>query len=251
MHRYRLLRRLLCALMTGGLLLPTIGIAQFEGIIDMKVSMSDGDSLHAATYRMHVQKDKMAATLEGGAQGMQGGSFIFRGDRKLLWIVNDEQKSYLEVSLKDVDTASAGEETPERGKLERTGKTKTILAYLCEEFVVHGEAEVIQIWATTKLGNVYEGLMKSFGELGGSQMKDQAGWEGQLSAMKLFPLTLVTTRNGALYEKQEVTRIEAKKLAPSVFEPPRSYKKEALNFDMEKMMKQMQQKQEEPDSSDE
>jgi hypothetical protein len=71
--------------------------------------------------------------------------------------------------------------------------------------------------------------------------------------MKMFPLKLVTARNGVLYETQEVTKIEAKKLPAALFEPPRGYKKEALQFDMEKVLKQMQQEQRtggEPDSSD-
>ena len=231
-------------------LVPAPGLSQYEGVLEMKVSMAEGDSIHSSTYRLHVQKGKLAATLSAGSGGgAGGGAFIFRGDRKLLWIVNDDQKSYLEVSMKDVDTSSGKAAPADESKLERTGKRKTILGYACDEFVVQGETEQIQLWATSKLGNVYEGLLKSLGELGSAQMKDQAGWEAQLSAMKLFPLELVTSRNGVLYQTQEVTKIETKKLPSTMFEPPRGYKKESLDLNMEKLMKQMQEKQEAPDSS--
>lgn len=222
---------------------PANAIAQFEGIIDMKVSTVSDDSARATTYRMYVQKDKLAATVEGSGTEMQRGSFIFRGDRKLLWIVNDDQKNYMEISTKEQESNKATKKNHEQASspgLQKTGNTKKILGYTCEELLVTEDEEEIRIWATTKLGNVYEGLAKSFGELGGKHMNEETGWEQQLAAMKMFPLKLTTMRNGITTETQEVTNIETKKLASSAFEPPKGYKKESIEFDMEKLMKQMQ-----------
>src|SRR5438876_1226714 len=86
--------------------------AQFEGVIDMKMVMNEEGVSREMMYSMSVKKDMMAAAVKGNDETMNRGRFIFRGDKKMLWIVNDDQKNYLEISLAD-------KEQP-----EKTGETK-------------------------------------------------------------------------------------------------------------------------------
>lgn len=242
---------IVCALILG---CTSLVFSQFEGVIDMNVVQSVDDSTYETAYTLFVKKDLMATEMKGKGEGTQQGKFIFRGDKKVLWIVNHEEKNFLEISLKDDESSKGKGKKPEAvstsEKIKKTGKTQKILGYLCEELLVEDGNEVSHIWATSKLGNIYEGLAKSFGELGGKEMEESDGWEKQLADMKIFPLKIETTKDGKLEQKQEVTRIEEKSVPASTFEPPKGYKKQAFEFDMEKMMKQMQEQMEKEGKED-
>jgi hypothetical protein len=219
--------------------------AQFEGVIDMKMTMTVEGAPREMMYSMSVKKDMMAADVKGTGEEMQGGKFIFRGDKKALWIVNDAQKSYIEISLNDSDKSKKPGESDEAEDpevtLHKTGKTQTILGYSCEEWVAEDRSTVSNIWGTTRLGNIYEGLSKSFGEMGGmGKLHRGGGWESKLADMKVFPLKIVTSKDGQEQQTQEVTRIQKKSIASSVFDTPAGYEKQSLDLDMGKMMKDLQ-----------
>lgn len=221
--------------------------AQFEGAIDMIITNYIDGKPEQMLSTMFVKKDMLAAQMQGEKKEMGGGKFIFRGDKQLLWIVSDEEKMYVELSLKDKgeDTKSREAETKEKKKskssVNKTGKKQTILGYSCDEYEIKEDNEVTSLWGTAKLGNIYEGLAKSMGKMagakGGVEMEE---WETELMKMNLFPLKIVTTKDGKVTESQEVTKIEAKSLQATIFEPPVGYQKQSMNFDMQEMMKQMQ-----------
>lgn len=226
------------ALISALFLLSISAYAQFEGVINMKmITYNDAETTRVMYYAMSVKKAMMAAEVTGSDEAQ--GKFIFRGDRKVLWIVDDKEKTYVEMSLND----SAAHRKPRHDaepqvQLRKTGKTSTILGYPCEEWIAGDGEEVSNIWGTTKLGNIYEGLAKSFGEMGdknGSQ-----GWESRLADLKVFPLRIVTSSRGKTTEEQEVTGIQKKSVSSSVFDPPAGYKKQSFEMDLGKMMKGMQ-----------
>jgi len=195
---------------------------------------------------MSVKGEMLAtqASEEGGTAPK--GKFIFRGDRKVMWVIDDAGKTYLEISLTGDSKNKKKEESGRRRveskvKLRKAGKTETILGYLCDEWVAEDTGEVTHVWGTAKLGNVYEGLMKSFEKMNPQLVESQMnGWEGELARMKVFPLKIVSTEDGDTAESQEVTRIDPKPLEAALFEPPSEYKKQALGADMGKIMDQLQ-----------
>ncbi|MBI1806569.1 MAG: DUF4412 domain-containing protein [Ignavibacteria bacterium] len=220
--------------------------AQFEGVIEMKVTENDNSKPVESIYTLTVKDDMLATELKGDAQDGQHGKFIFRGDKKVFWIINDDEKNFLEISVKE-DGKSSKQKTDSgkrKGrsarKLVKTGKTETILGHVCDELMVEDGSRVSHIWGTPKLGNVYEGLMKTFGQMAEQTEGDESeDWEEELAAMKMFPLKIVTTQDSRVRETQEVTRIDSKTIAASTFEPPQGYKKQSLEFDMQKMLKGM------------
>ncbi len=224
-------------------------VAQFEGAIDMKVTAPDGDSMRVVSYSMLINGDKMMSEIMSREDTTKRGRFIFRGDRKLLWIINDDEKSYLEINLGDVQGAAAPRDTAGKDtarpapRLKKTGAGESILGYQCEEYVVEEGSRVTHIWGTQALGNVYRGLSSSMGEMGGQDAgSTQKGWEDELAAMTLFPLRISTTQNGTMEESQEVTRIHAETVPASAFEPPAAYTKQSMQLDLEKILKEMQDK---------
>ena len=233
------------------LLISMLGVsaivhAQFEGVIDLKVTDHDTLKPVESTYRLFVKGEMLATELKGESQEEQHGKFIFRSDKKVFWIVNDQEKSFIEISVKDDGKSSkhrtdGGKKQANSGsRLKKIGKTEIILGYVCDEMVAEDGSRVAHIWSTKKLGNVYEGLMKTFGRMAETSDGDESDdWEAELSGMKVFPLKIVTSQDGRLRETQQVTKIEPKTVDASLFEPPASYKKQSLEFDMQKMLKGM------------
>ena len=211
---------------------PSAMLAQFEGTIDMKMVSQRDDKQAEMLYTMYVKKDMLAADVKGQDESMGGGRFIFRGDKKVFWIINDQEKNYLEMSFKE-DQRDTGKGEMKKHKKEKinihpTGKTQTILGYACEEWEMKEGDEVKSVWGTKKLGNVYEGIAKSFDQLGKRGSKEDEDEWVQLAHMDIFPLKIVSAENGKVQETQEVTKIESKALPASMFEPPSGYKKHSF-----------------------
>ena len=227
-------------------------LAQFEGIIDMKMTRHVEGAPRSVSYSMSVKGEMLAAQAGEGEGSEAKGKFIFRGDRKVMWVVDDQAKTYLEISLTgDAGGKKKGGSGPRRGdsnvKLRKAGRTESILGYPCEEWVAEDTGTVTHIWGTPKLGNVYEGLMKSFEKMNPSLAESQmSGWEGELAKMKVFPLRILSMdrgekgESGDTTESQEVTRIDSRHLEAALFDPPPGYKKQSLDVDMGKMMDQLQ-----------
>src|ERR1051326_8848069 len=74
-------------------------LAQFEGIIDMKMTRHVEGAPRSVSYSMSVKGEMLAAQAGEGEGSEAKGKFIFRGDRKVMWVVDDQAKTYLEISL--------------------------------------------------------------------------------------------------------------------------------------------------------
>ncbi|MBI4546570.1 MAG: DUF4412 domain-containing protein [Ignavibacteriae bacterium] len=219
-------------------------MAQFKGSIDMKISHTMDGKPEEVLFTMFVDQDKIAAKVKSDQPGMGGGRFIFRGDKMVLWIVDDAERNYFEISFNNQDTADETNLEEEmkvpKPTFKKIGKTQTILGYKCDEWRVEHDGKVSNIWATPKLGDLYDGLVKSFGQMGQKKRDDDEDWQSELAIMKVFPLKIVTSENGKVTETQEVTKIEAKAVPASTFEAPQGYAKQSFDLNMQKLMKEMQ-----------
>ncbi len=235
------------------LLIIAPAFAQFEGLIDLKMDVADHDSTRQALYSMLVKKDMVSAKITAPGVEDQPGAFIFRGDKKLLWIVDDNSKQYVEIPLNDsgiqVPANLGGVKSGLQPKLQRTGRKQTLLGYECDEWLSVSESESTRIWGTEKLSSVFQGLAQSFGQLGSLTQEASAGWDAELTKMNLFPLKIVSSKDGKLLASQEVTKIEAREIAPKSFEPPTGYERQSLGVDVDKIMEQLKQEMEREDHS--
>ena len=225
--------------------LTSMATAQFEGVIDMKATVTVKGKPRDILYNMSVKKDMIAFDMQAVEKEIGGGKFIYRGDKKVLWILNDKEKNYLEMPLKDEEGTQneAREKGSKNGRDEvhKTGKTEKILGYDCDEWVADSKDGTTSMWGTSKLGNIYGGLAKALGQMGHGKMKNSGmEWERGLQEMNMFPLKIVHSKEGKIVASQVVTKLEPKTLAASLFEAPEGYKKQSLDFDMMKMMKDMQ-----------
>ncbi|MBI1804377.1 MAG: DUF4412 domain-containing protein [Ignavibacteriae bacterium] len=220
----------------------SLNAQQFEGAISMKAT-NYADSIRHVDYSILIKGNLAAAKVQDGGPEMEGGRFIFRGDKKVMWIINDEKKQYLEISLrKDMQSAKdavANVAANAARELHQSGKKQTILGYPCEEWIAKDDDRVATIWATGKLGNVFAGLAEAFGEIGKKDKKEDR-WEDELVRMKMFPLTIAMKKSGKPESLQEVTKIEPKSVSASSFDPPAGYAKQSLDEEILNVMKQMQ-----------
>jgi hypothetical protein len=207
-----------------GLLSPAAR-AQFEGVVESKSTFVDDMGKPAtSTMTMYVAKDMLR--IENSAVGETPAStMIYRGDKRVMWILSDEEKIYLEVPQREETPPPSSAKPSPKPKILRTGKVKTIAGYRCEQMIVkEGEMET-EIWAAKGLTALAKAINKG---IGGEAEKGGTDWNDEIFGMGLMPLISSTRMHGKVIEKQEVTKIELHAVPNEKFQVPAGYKKEAI-----------------------
>lgn len=209
------------------LLAVTPALAQFEGVVESKNLTTDemGTTLQYP-MTMWVKEEMVKITIPAFGDN-PGTTMIYRRDRKVMWTLLDSEKSYFEMLL-NADRELGSEEPPEnkpRPALKRTKKTRTILGYPCDQFVVKEEDVETEFWGTKKLGPLASTINRVFA---GSTEEGGKGWEDELTKMGYFPLVARTRLEGKIVESSEVTRIERRTLPADLFDVPPGYRKQGV-----------------------
>ena len=206
----------------------TFAQPQFEGTIESKnTTIDEYGTLQRFTMTMFVKGDKLR--IESSSMGGQPGSImIYRSDMKVVWMLNEEDKTYLEIRQEQppvVVHPPAGE-VMKQPSVQRTEKKKDVLGYPCERVVVSGDGMETEIWATKSLGQIYSIISRVVGadnEPGGGE------WEDTMIKMGYFPLISTSKLDGKVVESQEVTGLHKKPLDDHLFELPEGFKKQAVD----------------------
>ncbi len=237
-----------CSAIAAAIILQAGAVhAQFEGVVRMRaVTFADAEST-VVSSSVYFKGQLFAAVIDSSdmTEG-RGGKFILRGDKKIMWIIVDQEKKYMEIPL--ADKGRPADAPPKSGEtksytLTRSGKSRSIIGYKCEEWTAdEGEGETASIWATAELGNMYEGIVKWFDEMSMESATDGTRWERELADRKLFPLIVVRARDGEVTETEEVTAVERKNVPATTFEAPAGYEKQVVDLNFEKMFEEMMKK---------
>ena len=226
-HPTKVYQMLLCSsfVMAARVMVPAQ--AQFEGIIQSNNTTTDErGSAQRFTMTMFVKDDKVR--IENSSIGGQPGStMIYRGDKKVVWMLNEDERSYVEIRQ---DQQAEEMRSPGSGKakppvVRMTGKKKRVLRYPCDQIVVEGEGIETEVWATRSLGQVYATISKV---LGGDSAMGGEDWERKVMRMGYYPLIASSKLMGKVVESQEVTSIEKKSLADHLFELPATFTKQSV-----------------------
>lgn len=197
--------------------------AQFEGIIESKnVTTDQMGKPQQFVMTMWIKKDMVR--IETSGLPMPGSIMIYRTDQKRIYMVNPDEKSYFEISQDEKPQelyARGGSEA--KYSVKRTGKTKTIAGYPCEQFIIKREDESTELWGTKKLPHVVSTLSKALGQ---DHVDVADGAVNEVMKMGIYPMSSATKVGGILIERQEVTKIETKSLDQSVFSIPAGYSKQ-------------------------
>ena len=85
-------------LVTAAIALPASPLAAADGILIVQKTTSAGGT---ASHQIAIEKTRMRAEAPG--RGPEKQSFVFDGTKQVMWLVNDEKKTYSEITKEDVD----------------------------------------------------------------------------------------------------------------------------------------------------
>jgi hypothetical protein len=198
--------------------------AQFEGLVESNNTTTDETGAVQHTVMKLWLKDGMARVVTTGDSSHPALIMIYRNDLKTVWVLNDEDKTYSEIAQND-----AGEVPPpqkeDKPHIKRTGKTRTILGYRCEQMMITQGEAVTEIWGTKALASISSALSRALGE---EPSGSETAWTDEVMRLGLFPLLAYTRIEGNVVESQEVDRIERKPLEAGLFRIPPDYRKQSV-----------------------
>ena len=196
---------------------------QFEGVIETKNSTIDERGMpQQFTMSMFVKHDMVR--IQNSAVGSSPPStMIYRGDMKTVWMLDEEGKTYFEIRQDEqpqevYPPETSGSKPP---VMKKTGKTKRVLGYLCEQIRITDDDQLTEIWATKSLGDLFRTISQVLGSEGTGQE-----WENKIMKMGYYPLIASTSVGGKVMESQEVTKVEKKQLSSDLFQLPEGYTKQ-------------------------
>ena len=219
---------ILLPLILAGLLFALPAHAQFEGLVESRNLTSDETgATQKFTMKLWVKKDMVK--IEISAMGSTPGSTIlYRRDVGKVVMLNDQEKTYFEIQQGAGGGNGQDRQGVERDAMpvvRRTGKSKKILGYSCDQvFMRTGEAET-EYWGTKSLGALASAISQTF-DVEGNEAG--TGWNDDLMKLGYFPLLAQTRMGGKVLESSEVIKIEPRELSPEVFAIPPEYTKQGI-----------------------
>lgn len=206
-------------------LAPLRASSQFEGIVES--SNTTVDELGAP------QKYTMTIWLKGGwvRVGTSGTAslpvttLIVRPDLQVRWVLDDSSRSYFEVQeTGQAPSSSPGARRPSSA-VHKTGKTRKILGYLCDEYRITREEVSTELWGTKGLAGLQAALRSAFG----TEDESEQTWASDLEALGVYPMIATTRVDGVVLESHEVVKIEHRSLPAELFALPAGYRKHSIN----------------------
>jgi len=207
--------------------------AQFEGVVESRnLTVDETDKAQEFVMTMWITMGKMR--IQNGAIGTTPPTtIIYRNDKGVFWVLNDEEKTYIEVLQNPEEGATPARpptDEPNASSIKKTRKTKNILGYRCEQYMVKRPGEETVIWGTSRLSGLVNALKLL---LGAEQQEAGESWNDELTRIGVFPLSAKVKVDGRVIESQEVTKIEKRSLPPELFELPDGFSRENVSGEMQ------------------
>ncbi len=206
-------------------LTPLSSLAQFEGVVEShNMTVDELGVPRQYTITMWFKRDRVR--IQSSASGdAPPTTMIYRTDRKIIWMINDEEHTFYEILRDDSQSGEHSHyraEAGDRPVVNRTGKVRKILGYRCEQVVIRRDNVDTEIWGTTALRLLASTAVKV---LGPSEQDPGGDVTERLNSLGLYALSSLTKIEGMLVESQETTKIETREIAAELFELPAGYRK--------------------------
>jgi len=216
------LKRILCV---STLLIAPALLAADAFVGKISLAMTD------AKGKTTVMNNSMKGTSTRiDVEGMPGGMIMDFTKREMIMLMTSE-KMYMVMPIKEGNPHENPAAKPAADSdVVATGKTETILGYLCKQVMVTEGKKTTEMWIAEGLG--------MFGGMGGpgggggmfghkkGNAETAAKWEQALKGKSGFPLRVIT-RDAAGKEsfKMEATKIEKGGVTDADFAPPADFQK--------------------------
>jgi hypothetical protein len=183
---------------------PAMAAKPFEGTIHLDSKSPEGN----VQLRYFIRPQIMRMEMESMGQT----SVVIQNFGKgKLYVLMPETKQYMETPIMDEENPMMGGDEAgapsEESPPVKTGKTEKIHGYRCEQYMMKSPEGTMEIW-----------VAKDFPTVKGLSVQ--------------WPIGSVTPFRVIMYDpggketyRQEITKVEKKKLADSLFKPPADYKK--------------------------
>lgn len=204
---------------------PLSAHAQFEGVVETRnLSVDELGVPQRFTITMWIKRDRIRVHT-GAVGSTPSTTMIYRTDRKIIWMINEEDRTYFEIMRDPAQGGGKASRNVDRGvspDIKKTGKTKKILGYPCEQVVIRRESVETEIWGSTSLPVLTATTAKVLGPSDDDPNSDAIK---ELTSLGLYSLASTTKINGSIVETQETTRIDERPIDDKLFELPAGYRK--------------------------
>ena len=218
------MRKYIISLVTVSMffILATNLIAQddFEGKIKFKISHDDEEMfldyfIKGGNLRMEMGDDAKAVFIKN-----EDKSYVLMPEEKMYMDLDNSLFSKLQDMAGMNDEAEEVEEDADFDiEKFKTGKTKTILGYECNQWVFKSEEDddEVEAWMTSELGNFT--FMQSPMGAGYSP-----GWSSSINDNGFFPMLVITRdEDGEENSRFEATEVNKESLSDKLFTFPSDY----------------------------
>ncbi len=203
-------------------LCPALFAEDFEGKVAMKVTSKGKDTV--MNFSIKGAKTRLD-TDSGGVPA----SVIFDTVNHQMTILITQQHMYMTRPFAAAPEAAAKAGAPKMDdvKLEKSAITEKILGYLCTKYTATGKEGTTEMWLTDALG-AFTGMGMG-GAPGGKPSRSGAmggasdDWLKALEGKPVFPLRVITNKDGKESFRMEATSVEKVTLPDSNFAPPSDY----------------------------
>jgi len=152
---------------------------KFDTYMQMEVSDMDGNNITYNAYLTRNGSNYAVIFTDEGARSVM--VFDTKNSTMLVLSESDGEKAGFAMGL-DPDAFSDIEANEQEDEIAyehfRTGKTKTILGYKCDEYLISEDGSEIRVWTSEKLGKEVEKKMFSNQQIFGGAFVQAAGMNG-------------------------------------------------------------------------
>ena len=225
------------------LVLPLSAAAQWEGVLDMKITGKDvnGSSkalIGKAGARMQIEMtNAQLKEMQGG--GMKMVMLTRTAEPGISYMINDAQKSYARIDVKEMQKNLPKSETEKKWTVKRLG-SDSVAGFACEKALVAQEGATAENEVCISKEILGPASMFSSGRRG-------AGGQGLETALKAnglegMPIRMIMREKGKAEASMmwELVKADKHALPASTFEVPAGYKETSM---MGTMVSPEQQKQ--------
>ena len=137
-------------------------MAQFEGIIESRnTTIDEAGQLQEFTMTMYIGPN-MAMIRTSPFGSSPGSTMIYRGDMKVMWMLNEEDHTYFEIGHdEEPDRMFVPSDGSGKPDIKKTGKSKQVLGYKCDQIVIRESDRETEMWATKSLGKGQRGVVRA------------------------------------------------------------------------------------------
>lgn len=152
---------------------------KFDTYMQMEVSDQDNEKV---VYNAYLTRDGSSYAVIFDAEGAKS-LIVFdtKNSTMLMLVENDGEKTGFAMGI-DPSAFADLEEEYDEGDADyesfKTGNTKTLLGYKCDEYLIKDENSEVRVWSSEKLGKEVEKKMFRNQQIFGGAFAHAAGMEG-------------------------------------------------------------------------